>query len=62
MLSFFMVLPMAAIFLAGIAVSTTLTISMGAFIGSLIAYSTVFTAIWMFLLSWVYGKSIYGAQ
>jgi hypothetical protein len=51
MIGFVMVVPMAAMFLAATLVTSTLTISMGAFIGSLIAYSTAFMAFWMFILS-----------
>jgi hypothetical protein len=51
MIGFFMILPVSALFLASTLVTTTLTISMGAFIGSLIAYSTTLLAVWIFILS-----------
>lgn len=57
-----MLFPLAALFLAGTAVTSTLTLAMGAvtsmltivtgmFIGSLMACSTAFMVFWMFILS-----------
>ena len=57
-----MALPLAGLFLAGTAVTSALTLAMGAvttmvtmvtgvFIGSLVACSTAFMAFWLFILS-----------
>jgi hypothetical protein len=67
MIGCFMLLPLAGIFLAGTAVTGALVMAMGAvtsmitvvtgmLMGSLIAVSTGFMALWMFILSWGYGK------